>query len=85
MTNDIEIKMSPLSQKLSSGSKTVQVDIYEDGEGGWLLEVIDEYNNSTVWNDPFRTDKDALTEVKKTILAEGIDALIGSPSDDEAW
>ena len=77
MNDEYEIKMSHLCQEISSGGKTVQVDIYEDGEGGWLLETVDEYGNSTVWNYPFKTDAAALTEVKKTILSEGINALIG--------
>jgi hypothetical protein len=78
MNEEIEIVMSPLSQKISSGGETVQVDIYQDGDGGWLLEVVDELGNSTVWDDPFETDAEALTEVKKVILSEGIGALIGS-------
>ncbi len=41
------------------------------------MEVVDEFNNSTVWDDPFDTDTAALAEVKKTILSEGIEALIG--------
>lgn len=81
MNDEYEIKFSPLCQEISSGGKTVQVDIYEDDEGGWLLEVIDEYGNSTVWDDPFKTDVAALTEAKKTILAEGINALIGPKNE----
>lgn len=76
MNDEIEIKMSPLCQEISSGGKTIQVDIYKGDEDGWLLETVDEYGNSTVWNEPFETDADALTEVKETILSEGINALI---------
>ena len=32
MNDDIEIKMSPLCQAVTAEGKTVQVDIYEDGE-----------------------------------------------------
>ena len=78
MNEEIEIVMSPLSQKISSAGKTVQVDIFQDGKGGWILEVVDEFGNSTVWDDPFKEDAEALNEVKKVILSEGIDALIGS-------
>ena len=78
MNEEIEIVMSPLSQKISSGGKTIQVDIFQDGDGGWLLEVVDEFGNSTVWDDSFNTDAEALNEVKKIILSERIDALIGS-------
>ena len=77
MIDDDEVRMSPLCQKVSSGGKAVQVDIYDDGEGGWILEVIDEYGNSRVWDDPFPTDAAALTEVKMTIMEEGIQVLIG--------
>jgi hypothetical protein len=77
MSDDPEVKMSPLCQEISSGGKTVKVEIYEDGEGAWILEVVDDHGNSTVWDDPFPTDSAALTEVKKTILEEGIQALIG--------
>ncbi len=74
-------KMSPLCQSLTRDGKTVQIDIYEDGENGWLLEVVDEYGNSTCWDDPFSTEQGALDEVLNTIQEEGIGALIGSPSN----
>jgi hypothetical protein len=77
MIDEYEVKMSPLCQEVSSGGKAVQVDIYEDGEGGWILEVVDEYGNSRVWDDSFPTDAAALTEVKKIILEEDIQVLIG--------
>ena len=77
MHEDYEVKMSPLCQSVTSDERTVQVDIYEDGAGGWLLEVVDEYNNSTVWEDPFKTDQEALDEALDTIEKEGIGSLIG--------
>ena len=77
MNEEFEIKMSPLCQEVSSGGKIVQIDIYEHENGGWILEVVDEFNNSTVWDDSFDTDSAALAEVKKTILSEGIESLIG--------
>jgi hypothetical protein len=70
---------SPLAQSVTRGGKTVQVDIYEDGEDGWLLEVIDEYRNSTVWDAPFASDHEALAEAFKTIDEDGIESLIGAP------
>ena len=68
---------SPLSQSITRDGKTVQVDIYEDGESGWLLEVVDEHGNSTVWDEPFQSDQDALDEALRTIAEEGIESLIG--------
>ena len=56
------------------------LDIFGDGDGGWLLEVIDEFGNSTVWDDSFSSDQEALAEALDTIDGEGIESLIGSPS-----
>ena len=40
------------------------------------MHVVDEHGNSTAWDDSFPTDTAALTEVKKVIMEEGIQALI---------
>ena len=40
---------------------------------------MDEEGTSTVWNELFATDADALEELKATIRDEGIDVLIGKP------
>lgn len=81
MNEEVELETSPLSQEINVDGKTVQVEIYRIvGGSSWALEVVDEFNNSTVWNDLFENDAQALSEVKETISAEGIDALIGSPS-----
>ena len=34
----------------------MQIEIYEDGKGGWILEVVDEHGNSTVWDHPKSSD-----------------------------
>jgi hypothetical protein len=81
MSDEYEIKYSSLCQKVTSEGKSVQVYIYEDGKGGWILEVVDEYGNSTVWDDPFKTDGEALDEVFDTIGKEGISSLIGTEND----
>jgi len=81
MSEDPKLEVSPLTQHLSSGGRNVSVEIYRlEGETSWTLEVVDEFNNSTVWDTTFETDSAALTEAKKTILSEGIRSLIG-PKD----
>jgi hypothetical protein len=77
MNEDNEVKMSPLCQAVTREGKTIQIEIYEDGEGGWVLEVVDEDDNSTLWDDSFDTDVNALSEALATIEKEGIDSLIG--------
>ena len=80
MTKDDQpIIHSPLSQTLTHDGKSVAVEIYDDGNGGWLLEVVDQYGNSTVWDPSFTTDTEALDEVLQTIEEEGIESLIGLP------
>jgi uncharacterized protein len=74
---------SPLAQSVTRDGKTVQIDIYENGEGGWLLEVVDEHWNSVVWDASFASDREALDEALNTIEREGIGALIGSPSGEQ--
>jgi len=80
--NDFELIRSPLCQDVRSDGETVEVAIYRGAEDKtWILEVVDEYGNSTVWDDEFATDNEALKEVLKTIDEEGIESLIGDPSD----
>ncbi len=80
MSEDCEIKFSALCQTIERGGGRVEIQIYENGEGGWILEVVDEYDNSTLWGEPFDSDQEALDEALRTIEDEGIDSLIGPPS-----
>ena len=77
MNDDDDVKMSPLSQRFEQDGKVVYIEVDDDGEGGWLLEVVDEDNNSTMWEDPFDSDEDALAEALAAIAEHGIDTLIG--------
>jgi len=79
MNEEYEVKMSPLSQRMEIDGKEIDVQIYEDGEGGWLLEAVDEFNNSTVWDDPFPSDQEAMKELQRAIQEDGVDSLIGPP------
>ncbi len=77
MSNDPVPKESPSSQVIERDGRSVNVEIYEDGTGGWLLEVVDEFGNSSVWDQSFETEQDALDEALETIREEGIESLIG--------
>lgn len=76
---EFELEMSPLCQDITDSGKTVRIEIYRGGGSKWQLEVVDEFNNSTVWDDQFDTDVAALEEAKAAIRDEGIEALIGMP------
>ena len=69
---------SSLNRKFTANGKSVQIVIYEDGAGGWFLEIIDAYSNSTCWQAPFKTDQEALDVGIRTLEEEGIDYFIGA-------
>ncbi|HDP89708.1 MAG TPA: hypothetical protein ENN42_07120 [Thioalkalivibrio sp.] len=81
MDEEFELEMSPLCRDVTEGGDTVRVEIYRGGSEGWVLEVVDAYGNSTVWDDEFPTDAAALEEAMATIREEGIGVLIGSEAE----
>lgn len=64
---------SPLSQLLTRKGVTVQVEIYGDGEGRWILEVVDAAHASHVWDDPFDAEQQALAEAIRALEEETIE------------
>ncbi len=51
--------MKSNEKKIAMDGKSVAIQVYEDGAGGWLLEMVDEYWNSTSWQSPFETEEEA--------------------------
>jgi hypothetical protein len=81
--SDQEIVMSPLCREISGDDTKIQVDIYRgEDESRWILEVIDEENTSTVWDDPFYTDQEALDEVMEVIEKDGIRSFLEGESEE---
>jgi len=80
MSKEPQLIESPLSQSVSQDGKTVKVEIYRLDDSAWTLEIVDEIGNSTVWDDQFATDSEALSEARKAIQEEKITTFIG-PSD----
>ena len=77
-----EIIMSPLCREISEDGTKIQVDIYRgENETGWILEVIDEENASTIWDDPFDTDREALDAVLEVIEKDGIRSFLEGDSE----
>lgn len=88
MTDEDEptIIYSPLRQRIEGDGTYVEVEIYrgeDDEEPGWLLEVVDEEWASTVYDDRFATDEEALNEVLATIKKHGIRVYIEGRLADE--
>ena len=68
MTDEYKIIHSPLEKRITRDGMSVQVLIYRgEGEGGWLLEIVDHLGGSTVWDDRFSTDQAAFDEAMATI------------------
>ncbi|MDH5230248.1 MAG: UPF0149 family protein [Gammaproteobacteria bacterium] len=82
MLEDDELILSPLSQSVTRDGETVSVEIYTGGDDDWLLEVVDQYENSTVWNDQFKTDEEALAAFFSALEEDGIHAFVGSPEEE---
>jgi uncharacterized protein len=46
-----------------------------------MLEVVDQDGGSTVWDDLFPTDEEALAEAMNTIATEGIGCFLRDPAN----
>lgn len=70
---DHDLINSPLERSIARDGVTVQICIYRSAEDpGWLLEIVDHLGGSTVWDDFFPTDQEALDEALQAIETEGI-------------
>lgn len=76
MSEDQNLIYSDLQTTFSKDGHTVEINIYRLPESEWVLEIVDQGNNSTVWDDPFPSDEAALAEAQQAIKDEGIRAFI---------
>ena len=80
MDAEYKIINSPLSQKITRDGTTIDVLIYRgEHEAAWILEVVDHAGGSTVWDETFQKEQDALNEVLRTIDEEGISCFLLDP------
>jgi hypothetical protein len=68
------IVMNPNSKMGMTACQRIALACSADSQ--WLLEVVDERGTSTVWDDLFETDKQALEEAFTAIESEGIGSFI---------
>lgn len=68
-----ELIESALSQQVTRHGVSVSIQIYGDGHGKWILEVVDAENTSHVWDDPFETDDEALAEAMRALEEETLE------------
>lgn len=58
-----EVVYSPLSRSVEHEGREFQIEIYQaDRPSSWLLEILDDEGASTVWDDVFEDEQEALEE-----------------------
>lgn len=80
MQEEPEIIMSPLCRTVEMDGHSVRVEIYSSGKNDWVLEVVDIWGTSTVWDDVFETDAQALEEFDRALAEDGITSMSGPVS-----
>lgn len=80
MNDEDDLIYSDLQTTFSSDGHTLEINIYRLPESDWVLELVDEFNNSTVWDDSFATDEAALSAALQAIQEEGITAFVNQKS-----
>lgn len=74
---DPNIVNSGLSRKIVVGGLDFRVEIYRlEHEAAWSLEVIDRDGTSTVWDEQFKSDGEALEELERAVREEGVAAFM---------
>ena len=80
MDDEFTIIKSSLSRKITREGTTIEVLIYRSvHEKEWILEVVDHEGGSTVWEETFQTEQDALNEVFQTIASGGMSGFVRAP------
>jgi hypothetical protein len=69
------------STEITRNGKTVRIDVYPDGEGAWVLEIVDQDWNSSVWDETFATAEEAMRTGVEAVEKGGIETFIG-PQDE---
>jgi hypothetical protein len=81
MEADPKIIYSSRCTKFAKDGQVVEVNIFRlELETAWYLEVVNEQNTSTVWDDPFETDEEAYAEFFSTVEEEGMAAFEDVPT-----
>jgi hypothetical protein len=77
MRKIVNYSESDITKEIEKDGMKVTLEVYKNDDGRWILEIVDEGWNSTVWDNLFPTAKEALDAGIKAIEEEGIQAFIG--------
>ena len=73
---------SALNQNYTKDGKSVEIHIYRMPNTSWILEVVDSYGNSAVFDGEFVADSEALSCFIDEIERDEIEGFIGSTNSD---
>jgi hypothetical protein len=77
-----KLSCSRLAEKIIEDDTKIQVDIYRgEEESGCILEVINEENSYTLWDESFDADQETLVAVMKVIEQDGIRSFLDVESE----
>jgi hypothetical protein len=79
MEKVVKYPESNITKEIEKDGSKVTIEVYESDQkgGGWILEIVDEYWNSKVWDSQFQSAKDAMDAGIKAIDEKGIQSFIG--------
>ena len=77
MENIFNDPESDITKEIEKDGLKITIEVYQSAGDGWILEIVDDGYNSTLWEDQFPTAKDALDAGMKAIEKKGIQAFIG--------
>lgn len=72
----VKYLQSNITKEIEKDGSKVTIEVYKADKGGWILEIVDEGWNSTIWDDLFPSAKDALDAGIKAINEDGIQSFI---------
>ena len=71
-SKDPEVIDSKHNGFITRDGVTIELCIYRLEDTKWTLEVVDADGTSTVWDDEFDTDDEALAEFERTVRQSGM-------------
>ena len=75
--DDVEVIFSNLCADVEIDGHLLTVEIYKtDVDPSWILEVVNEFGTSIVFDDPFIADGLAWQKFEKTMNEEGLAAFL---------
>ena len=77
MAKLIKLPESEISKEIERNGLKVKIEVYRGDNDDWILEIVDEQWNSTIWDEAFSNAEEALKTGISAIEEEGIKAFIG--------